>query len=71
MNNISNNMKYYNYCHNKCNHYCNNAYKKCNFYDWFGFFDNRFIKRMCESCALRETWGYHYKQTKGFKKWAS
>ena len=24
---------------------------------------------MCEKCALREKWGYNYKQQKGYKRW--
>ena len=44
--------------------------KKCNFYDWFTYLDGKFIKRMCEKCALREKWGYNYKQSKGYKRWA-
>ena len=43
--------------------------KKCNFYDWFTYLDSKFIKRMCEKCALREKWGYNYKQQKGYKRW--
>ena len=29
----------------------------------------KFMKAMCEKCALREIWGYNYKQQKGYKKW--
>ena len=31
--------------------------------------DKEFIKEMCEVCALREAWGYNYKQNKHYKKW--
>ncbi len=24
---------------------------------------------MCEKCALREAWGYNYKQNPKYKKW--
>tara|TARA_R100001594_G_scaffold148865_1_gene205136 strand:+ start:3471 stop:3677 length:207 start_codon:yes stop_codon:yes gene_type:complete len=53
-----------------CDHFCNKKTKKTDFYKWFSYLDNEFIKEMCESCALREKWGYNYKQTKGFKSWA-
>ena len=66
---IAHHMKYGDYCVAICNHYCNNKAKKCNFYDWFTYLDHKFIKRMCEKCALRERWGYNYKQQKGYKKW--
>ena len=67
--NIANNIKFGDYGIAICDHYCNKKTKKCNFYDWFTYLDGKFIKRMCENCALREKWGYNYKQQKGFKKW--
>ena len=67
--NISNNIKFGDYGIAICDHYCKKKAKKCNFYDWFTYLDGKFIKRMCEKCALREKWGYNYKQTKGFKAW--
>ena len=67
---IANNMIFGNYCLAICNHYCNNKPKKCNFYDWFTHLDHKFIKRMCQDCPLRETWGYNYKQRKGYKQWS-
>ncbi len=70
-NDIANNMRLSGYYLDICNHYCNNKRKKCNFYDWYTFLDGKFIKRMCESCALREVWGHNYKSKKGFKKWNS
>ena len=66
---IANNIKFGDYGTAVCNHFCNNKPKKCNFYDWFAYLDGKFIKRMCENCALREKWGYNYKQTKGYKAW--
>tara|TARA_Y100000114_G_C11626816_1_gene262409 strand:+ start:429 stop:653 length:225 start_codon:yes stop_codon:yes gene_type:complete len=66
---ISPSMKYGDYILGICDHYCNKKAKKCNFYDWFTYLDHKFIKRMCEACALRETWGYNYKQRKGYKLW--
>jgi len=68
---ISFSIKYKNYTTSICNHYCNNKTKKCNFYDWFTYLDNKFIKSMCETCALREAWGYNYKQKKGYKLWSA
>lgn len=62
-------MKWSDYGLDICNHYCSKKPKKCNFYEWFTYLDNKFIKKMCESCALREVWGYSYKQTKGYKQW--
>ena len=67
--NIANNIKFGDYGIAICDHYCNKKTKKCNFYDWFTYLDGKFIKRMCEKCALREKWGYNYKQQKGFKAW--
>ena len=68
--NIANNMKFGDYCVGICDHYCNKVQKKCNFYDWFTYLDHQFIKRMCVNCALRERWGYNYKQRKKYKEWA-
>ena len=67
--NIASNIKHVDYMVGVCNHYCRNEPRKANFYDWFGYLDGRFIKRMCEKCALRERWGYRYKQQKGYKRW--
>ena len=69
MNNISHTMIYAGKMTQVCDHYCKKKAKKCNFYDWFTYLDGKFIKRMCEKCALREKWGYNFKQTKGFKAW--
>ncbi len=52
-----------------CNHFCNNKVRNTKFYHWFTFLTNEFIKEMCETCALREIWGYNYKQSKGYKRW--
>ena len=68
---IAYNIKWADYKLDICNHYCSNKPKKGNFYDWYGYLDNRFIKRMCEACALRERWGYNYKQRKAYKIWSS
>ena len=67
---IASNIKYGDYTIAICDHYCKKKMKKCNFYDWFTYLDGKFIKRMCENCALREKCGYNYKQTKGYKQWA-
>ena len=69
MKDISNNMRY---AGNKlaiCNHYCNAKPYKTKFYKWFTYLGMKFIKEMCEKCALREVWGYNYKQTKNYKNW--
>ena len=68
--NIANNIKFTDYKLGICNHYCNNKPKKTNFYNWYSYIDGEFIKVMCESCAIRERWGYHHKQRKGYKAWA-
>ena len=46
---IAYNMKFGDYCVAICNHYCNNKPKKGNFYDWYSYLGNEFIKRMCEN----------------------
>lgn len=68
---IAINIKFDNYRTDVCNHYCDNKPKKCNFYKWYTYLGNKFIKNMCEKCALRETWGYNYKQQKGYKSWTA
>ena len=52
-----------------CNHYCKNTAKKGNFYSWYTFLDNKYIKTMCEKCAKRETWGSYFNSNKNYKKW--
>ena len=69
MKNISYNMLYVGKKLDICNHYCNKRAKKTDFFDWFTALDNKFIKTMCIACALREAWGYSYKQNKHYKKW--
>ena len=66
---IANNIRFKYYGASICSHFCSGKTKKCNFYDWFGYFDGKFIKQMCEKCALRERWGYNYKQQKKYKSW--
>ena len=66
---IANNMKFGDYCLAICNHYCHKRTVKTDFFDWLTYFDGKFIKTMCVSCALREAWGYSYKQNKHYKKW--
>ena len=66
---IAYNIRWADYKLDICNHYCKNKPRKCNFYNWHTYLDNKFIKQMCENCALREMWGYNYKQRKGFQKW--
>ena len=68
MKNISNRMIFAGNKIDRCDHYCKNKVKKCNFYDWYSYLDHKFIKRMCEKCALRERWGYRYKSQKGYKR---
>ena len=52
-----------------CNHFCKKKPRQTEFFDWFTILGGKFIKTMCMSCALREMWGYSYKQAKGYKKW--
>ena len=66
---IAKNIKHVDYMVAVCNHFCKNEPRKRNFYDWYSYLDNEFIKRMCEQCALREMWGYHFRQKDGYKKW--
>ena len=54
-----------------CDHFCNKQARNAKFYHWFTYLDAEFIKTMCETCALRETWGYNYKQQKGYKRWVA
>ena len=63
------NMKFVGYRESLCNHFCKSVPRKCKFYAWYTYLDREFIKQMCESCALREKWGYNYKSAKGYKKW--
>lgn len=67
---IATNIKFNDYVVGICNHYCNKKPGKGNFYDWHSYLDGSFIKTMCQGCALRERWGYNYKQTKAYKAWA-
>ena len=69
MNNINNTMRYAGKKLAICDHFCRKKPKNTEFYHWFSFLENVFIKTMCEKCALREAWGYNYKQTKNYKKW--
>ena len=69
MKDVASNMKFGDYGTMICNHYCNNKPKKCNFYDWYSYLEDKFIKRMCEQCALRERWGYNYKRSRGYNAW--
>ena len=52
-----------------CNHFCYNKPRNTVFYRWSSYLDREFIKDMCQTCALREVWGYNYKQNKHYKKW--
>ena len=70
MKNLSINMRYAGKKLAICNHYCNKRARKTDFFDWFTYLDNKFIKTMCMACAFREVWGYNYKQTKHFKRWS-
>ena len=69
MKDISNSMKFSGKKLMICNHFCNNKPRNTKFYRWFSYLDNKFIKEICEKCALRESWGYNYKQTKHYKRW--
>ena len=69
MKNISHNMRYAGEKTAICDHYCAKLMRKTKFYHWFGVLDDRFIKTMCITCALREAWGYNYKTNKHYKKW--
>ena len=69
MNNINNTMRYAGKKLATCDHFCNKKSYNTKFYHWFSYFEMEFIKEMCEKCALREAWGYNYKQTKHYKKW--
>ena len=52
-----------------CNHYCNNMAKKGNFYHWYSYLGNNYLKQMCEKCAKREVWGTYFKSNRHYKKW--
>lgn len=67
---ISRNMKYAGKQTAQCDHFCNKRFRNTKFYHWFSYLNMEFIKKMCEKCALREVWGYHYKQQRGYKRWA-
>ena len=69
MKHISTNMRYAGKRVEVCDHFCRKKVRNTKFYHWFTFLDNKFIKTMCEKCALREAWGYNYKQTKYYRKW--
>ena len=64
------NMRYIGHKQSICNHFCRKALRKCKFYAWYTYLDGNFVREMCENCVLREKWGYNYKSTKGYKKWA-
>ena len=53
-----------------CDHFCNNKPRNAKFYHWFSLLTKDFIREMCETCALREAWGYNYKQSRRYKKWS-
>ena len=69
MKDISNSMKFSGKKLMICNHFCNNKPRNTKFYRWLTYLEKEFIKEMCENCALRETWGYNYKQQKKYKRW--
>ena len=69
MKNINNRMVFVGKKIAVCNHFCKNKPRNTNFYAWYSFFDKELIKEMCQTCALRESWGGNYKQTTNYKKW--
>ena len=66
---ISHNMLYVGKKIGICDHFCNKKARNTKFYRWLTYLEKEFIKEMCENCALRETWGYNYKQQKKYKRW--
>ncbi len=52
-----------------CDHYCNKNPYQGHYFSWYSYLGNKFIKTMCLKCALREVWGYNYKQVTKYKKW--
>ena len=66
---INDNMRYAGKKTDICDHFCKKKPKQTEFFHWFSFFDNEYIKMMCMTCALREVWGYNYKSNKHYKKW--
>ena len=70
MENISYKMRYAGKKIAMCDHFCNKRMRNTQFFHWFSFFGGEHIKTMCITCALRESWGYSYKQNKHYKKWA-
>ena len=69
MKNISGKMRYAGKKIAICDHFCNKKPRQADFFNWFSHSTDELIKTMCVSCALREVWGYNYKQNKHFKKW--
>ena len=69
MNNISHTMIYAGKMTQVCDHYCKKTPHNTRWYKWYSYLDHEFIKLMCEKCALREAWGYNYKQKKKYKRW--
>ena len=69
MKNLSSNMRYAVKKTAICDHFCNKRVRNSEFFHWFNYFSDELIKTMCITCALRETWGYNYKQNKNYKKW--
>ena len=66
---IKHNMKYAGKQTAICDHFCNKKVRNAKFYHWFANADGKFIKEMCEKCALREAWGYNYTSNKHYKTW--
>ena len=69
MKNISYNMKYAGKKTALCDHYCKKKVRNTGFFHWFTSLEGKLIKTMCMACALREIWGYNYKQNKNYKRW--
>ena len=67
---ISINMKHAGKREAICDHYCKKQVRNTEFYHWYSFLDTKYLKTMCVKCALRETWGYNYKSSTKYKKWA-
>ena len=69
MRNLGINMRYAGKKTAICDHFCPKRVRKTQFFYWSTYLGGEFIKTMCITCALREMWGYNYKQSKHYKKW--
>ena len=52
----------------KCN--CCGGYKyNAPTFEWYSLFDDRLLGTICQKCAVRETFGSNYKNSKRYKEW--